>query len=85
MGFVILQHFYMSEEIFKERKSKLERIVIDISDLKVNPSTYDFDFYHIGGTFNFWRNDIPIKKEIIKISRNEWLDLEYIFIKTVEL
>ena len=75
----------MSEEIFKERKSKLERIVIDISDLRVNPSTYDFDFYHIGGTFNFWINDIPIKKEVIKITENKWLGLEYIFIKTVEL
>jgi len=74
----------MNEEIFKERKSKLERIVIDISDLRVNPSTYDFDFYFIGGTFNFYINDIPIRKKIIKITKNEWLNLEYIFIKTVE-
>ena len=73
----------MNVETFKERKSKLERIVIDISDLRVNPSTYDFDFYHIGGTFNFWINDIPIKKEVIKITENKWLGLEYIFIKTV--
>lgn len=75
----------MNEETFKERKSKLERIVIDISDLRVNPSTYDFEFYHIGGTFNFWINDVPIKKEVIKITENKWLGLEYIFIKTIEL
>lgn len=29
-------------------------------------------------------DETPIEKEVIKISRNEWLDLEYIFIKTVE-
>ena len=75
----------MNEETFKERKSKLERIVIDISDLRVNPSTYDFEFYHIGGKFNFWINDVPIKKEVIKITENKWLGLEYIFIKTIEL
>jgi hypothetical protein len=71
--------------MFKERKSNLERIIIDISDLRANHSTIDFDFYYVGGTFNFHINDVPIKKEVIKISKNEWLDLEFIFIKTVEL
>jgi hypothetical protein len=74
----------MSEEIFKERKSKLERILIDISDLRINQSTKDFSFYSVGSRFNFHINDIPIRKEVIKISRNEWLDIEYIFIKTVQ-
>jgi len=74
----------MSEEKFKQRKGELERIMIDISDLRVNPATTDFSFYYVGATFNFHINDIPIRKEVIKISRNEWLDLEYIFIKTVE-
>jgi len=74
----------MSEKKFKERKSKLERIVIDLSDLKTNHSTTDFDFWYVGGTFNFWLDDNPIKKEVVKINRNEFLDLEFIFIKTVE-
>ena len=74
----------MSEEKFKERKSELERILIDVSDLRINQSTTDFSFYYVGGTFNLWVDDEPIRKEVIKISQNEWLDLEYIFIKTVE-
>lgn len=75
----------MNEETFKERKSKLERVVIDISDLRANHSTIDFDFYYVGGTFNFWVDDNPIKKEVVKINRNNFLDLEFIFIKTIEL
>ena len=75
----------MNEETFKERKSKLERIVIDISDLRANHSTTEFDFYYVGGTFNFWVDDNPIKKEVVKINRNNFLDLEFIFIKTIEL
>lgn len=74
----------MNEEKFKERKSKLERILIDVSDLRINQSTTDFSFYYVGGTFNLWVDDEPIKKEVIKISQNESLDLECIFIKTVE-
>ena len=75
----------IKEETFKERKSKLERIVIDISDLTGNHSTTDFSFYYVGGTFNFWVDDVPIKKEVVKINRNKFLDLEFIFIKTIEL
>ena len=74
----------MNEEKFKERKSKLERILIDVSDLRINQSTTDFSFYYVGGTFDLWVDDEPIKKEVIKISQNESLDLECIFIKTVE-
>lgn len=74
----------MNLEKFKERKSNLERIIVDVSNLTVNHSKTDFSFYFIGGKFNMYFDETPIEKEVIKISRNEWLDLEYIFIKTVE-
>lgn len=75
----------MTEEKFKERRSKLERILIDISDFKVNQATTDFSFYYVGGTFNLWIDDEPILKEVIKITRNQFLNLECVFVKTIEL
>lgn len=75
----------ITEEIFKERRNKLERILIDISDFKVNQATTDFSFYYVGGTFNLWIDDEPILKEVIKITRNQFLNLECVFVKTVEL
>lgn len=74
----------MKEEMFKERKSKLERIVIDVSDFKVNQSTTDFSFFYVGATFNLWVNDVPIIKQVVKINYNEFLNLECVFIKTIE-
>lgn len=74
----------MSEEKFKKRKSELERIIIDISDLRANHSKTDFSFYYIGGVFKIHIDGISIKKEVVKILKNEWLDLEYIFIKTIK-
>ena len=75
----------MKKEIFKERRSKLERILIDVSDFKVNQATTDFSFYYVGGTFNLWVDDEPIIKQVIKITRNQFLNLECVFVKTIEL
>ena len=75
----------MKKEIFKERRSKLERILIDVSDFKVNQATIDFSFYYVGGTFNLWVDDEPIIKQVIKITRNQFLNLECVFVKTIEL
>lgn len=75
----------MNEETFKKRKSKLERILIDISDFKVNQSTTDFNFFYVGATFNLWVDDEPIIKQVVKINRNLFLNLECVFIKTIEL
>lgn len=76
----------IKEEEYEERKSKLELFIIDISDLRVNPSKVDYLPFEIevGVTFDFHVNDTPIKKEIVKITKNNWLDLKYIFIKTAE-
>ena len=66
-------------EKFNERKSKLKRLMIDIDDLKVNPIGEDFGDVKLKDEFEI--ND-EIKK-VIKISKNDYLDLEYIFITTI--
>lgn len=66
-------------EKFNEKKSKLQRLIIDIDSLKVNPIPADFKT--IGLNDQFEVND-EVKK-VIKISKNEYLDLEYVFIKNI--
>ena len=66
-------------EKFNERKSKLKRLMIDIDDLKVNPIGEDFGEVKINDKFEL--NDEV--KQVINISKNDYLDLEYIFIITI--
>lgn len=66
-------------EKFNERKSKLQRLIIDIDNLKVNPIPSDFKTIDLNDQFEV--ND-EVKK-VIKISKNEYLDLEYVFIKNI--
>jgi hypothetical protein len=66
-------------EKFNERKSTLKRLLVDIDDLKVNPLTDDFGDVKLKDEFEI--ND-EIKK-VIKMSKNDYLDLEYIFITTI--
>ena len=66
-------------EKYNTRKGKLQRLIIDIDNLKVNPVSDDLQ--------NFYLNDQLIindeLKKVIKISKNEYLDLEYVFIKNI--
>jgi hypothetical protein len=66
-------------EKFKERKGNLERLIINIDDLKVNPVHESYGEINLKDTFDF--NDEVL--QVIKISKNEYLDLEYIFVTTI--
>ncbi|MFY8169589.1 MAG: hypothetical protein ACOVK2_00575 [Candidatus Fonsibacter sp.] len=66
-------------EKFKERKAKLQRLMINIDDLRVNPVCESLGEINLKDTFDF--NDEVI--QVIKISKNDWLDLEYIFVTTI--
>jgi len=66
-------------EKFKERKAKLKRIMINVDNLKVNPVCNSFGEINLKDTFEC--NDEV--SQVIKISKNEWLDLEYIFVTTI--
>ena len=64
---------------FKERKGELQRLMINVDNLKVNPVGKSFGEINLKDTFDF--NDEVI--QVIKISKNDWLDLEYIFVTTI--
>jgi hypothetical protein len=64
---------------FKERKGELQRLMINVDNLKVNPVGESFGEINLKDTFDF--NDEVI--QVIKISKNDWLDLEYIFVTTI--
>lgn len=64
---------------FKERKGELQRLMINVDNLKVNPVGESFGGINLKDTFDF--NDEVI--QVIKISKNDWLDLEYIFVTTI--
>jgi hypothetical protein len=66
-------------EKFKERKGELQRLMINVDNLKVNPVGESLGEINLKDTFDF--NDEVLK--VIKISKNDWLDLEYIFVTTI--
>jgi hypothetical protein len=66
-------------EKFKQRKSTLQRLMVDIDNLKVNPVPEIFGNIKLKDKFDL--NDEI--KQVIKISKNDYLDLEYIFITTI--
>jgi hypothetical protein len=64
---------------FKERKGELQRLMINVDNLKVNPVCDSFGKINLKDTFEC--NDEV--SQVIKISKNDWLDLEYIFVTTI--
>jgi hypothetical protein len=64
---------------FKERKGELQRLMINVDNLKVNPVGESLGEIKLKDTFDF--NDEVLK--VIKISKNDYLDLEYIFVTII--
>lgn len=62
-------------------KKESKMFVIDILEQLVKPNA-DINLLEIGYQFNDALNNC--KKEVIKIQNNDWYNIKFIFIKTVE-
>jgi hypothetical protein len=65
--------------MIEKKESKM--FVIDILEQLVKPNA-DINLLEIGYKFYDVLNNC--KKEVIKIQNNDWYDIKFIFIKTVE-
>lgn len=62
-------------------KKESKMFVIDILEQLVKPNA-DINLLEVGYQFNDFLNNC--KKEVIKIQNNDWYNIKFIFIKTIE-
>ena len=73
-------------ELYQERRKKVRRFMIDVSYDNCNPLSEEL-VYNVGDVFER-EDDLPFpnqKFKVIKISKNEYFNYEFVFVELIEM